>query len=58
MVESVCVLARLLRKYRVSPTPDIAKLSRREQWNKLTKWQARATATPGKVPLVFEHRVL
>ncbi|EJD34765.1 cytochrome P450 [Auricularia subglabra TFB-10046 SS5] len=55
-VESVCILARMLRKYRLTPTPEIAKLPRSEQWRWLTKWTMAITATPGPVHLVLEHR--
>ena len=55
-LESVCIIARILRKYRLSPTPEVAKLTRREQWVKLTKWSPGVTATPGKVKLVLQIR--
>ncbi|EJD34457.1 cytochrome P450 [Auricularia subglabra TFB-10046 SS5] len=55
-VESVCILARMARKYHLAPTPEIAKLARREQWKRLTKWSVGITATPGPVDLVLENR--
>ncbi|EJD41255.1 cytochrome P450 [Auricularia subglabra TFB-10046 SS5] len=55
-VESVCILARMVRKYRFSPTPEVAKLPKAEQWARLTKWTVGVTATPGPVHLVLEPR--
>ncbi|KZV78424.1 cytochrome P450 [Exidia glandulosa HHB12029] len=55
-VESVCILARMARKYRISPTPEIAKLPKDEQWRRLTKWTVGVTSTPGRVDLLFEKR--
>ncbi|EJD41256.1 cytochrome P450 [Auricularia subglabra TFB-10046 SS5] len=55
-VESVCILARMLRKYRLTPTPEVAKLPRAEQWARLTKWTVGVTATPGPVHLVLKPR--
>lgn len=55
-VESVCILARLVRKYRLAPTPEVAKLPKAEQWARLTKWTVGVTATPGPVHLVLESR--
>ncbi|KAH7100851.1 cytochrome P450, partial [Auriculariales sp. MPI-PUGE-AT-0066] len=55
-VESVCILARLLRKYRIVPTPEVAALPKAEQWRRLTKWTVGITSTPGCVDLVLERR--
>jgi len=56
LLEGVCVLARLLRKYRIRPTREVARLSHAEQWKKLTAWTVGVTATPGRVDLVLEPR--
>jgi len=56
LVEGVCILARLVRKYRIGPTPEVAQLSQAEQRKKLTAWTAGVTATPGRVDLVLEPR--
>jgi len=56
LVEGVCVMARLVRKYHIRPTLEVARLSHTEQWKKLTTWTAGATATPSKVDLVLEPR--
>ncbi|EJD34764.1 cytochrome P450 [Auricularia subglabra TFB-10046 SS5] len=55
-LESICVLARIVRKYRLAPTPEIAVLPREQQWARLTKWTVGITVTPGPVQLVLERR--
>ncbi|KAH7097522.1 cytochrome P450 [Auriculariales sp. MPI-PUGE-AT-0066] len=56
IIESVCILARMVRMYRIAPTPEVARLSKQEQWKMLTHWTMGMTATPGAVKLVMEKR--
>ncbi|KAH7102424.1 cytochrome P450 [Auriculariales sp. MPI-PUGE-AT-0066] len=55
-LESACIIARVVRRYRLLPPPELAGLSREQQRMKLTKWMPGVTATPGNVNLVFEPR--
>ncbi|KAH7100893.1 cytochrome P450 [Auriculariales sp. MPI-PUGE-AT-0066] len=56
MIESVCIIARFMRKYCIRPTPEVARMPKQEQWARLTKWTQGVTSTPGRVDLILEPR--